>query len=919
MNNYFNTEIRRIMKAFVYLCALCAFVVNSLGYMHNYNKIRKFIKQSALTLVLLLICAVSSPAQNLTLPVYHLNIDPAFLDSLEANPVSSQTYPAELEYENETYPCQVRYRGGTCLNLPKRSWKIYFDSAGPQGQNETNLNAEYRDISICRNYLSMELSRFAGLPTPETRHISFLVNDVYRGVFLEVEQVDEEFLDSRNLGDGSMFKSFNHGARFAPPLFSEDISWFYEPKISTAGALDTLGARITFLQFADSAALNDEIDDILNCSNFLLYFTLQYCIRNGDGFTKNFYLHECDDGRYILIPWDCDATLGNDWLGNYTGGANQLDFSCLNHQGVFQRLVSIPPYREELLDNIDYIVAVGFDSIASVAVEVYDEIRNDVYQDTCKRGTNEEFDAELTVIIDWMSARTQYLTNLDWFHRLDVVESAVYPDYIGDIEDTIHFEARVTEPVYSVQLHIIDSLYASENIWLVDDGTSGDSVAGDLVYSINAAFDGYTPPFYYGFTVKSSPSEGYPTPPAGWLMFAYYPLTLPVIRLDDDPPLPDDIEIVDFSQIASTGTHYFGLLNSSGCVLNLTGCVARIGNSYRMLRLQEVEPLPPGDTLYVTNHVELMISMMPNAQVTGNLYFTPQIGDTVFLETSSGAFLASSIVESVNQVEEVASIVVINEINYNSAPGFDPQDWIEIYAREGNNDLSDWSLRDSRNDHIYLIPQGTILNEGEYLIIAANPEAFSSLFPEVAPVVGGFNFGFGGDGEEVRIFDDQDILIDCVVYDDEPPWPPEPDGDGPTLELVNPSLPNFSYENWRASTQAFPHGSPGVCNSVFAGSTGNEVVNPPDSWAITSAYPNPFNQNVRIKFSAPEPGLVRLSIFDLLGRKTASLEKNVPSSGEYSVVWNGISDESTPVSSGVYFIRLENSRHPELKKIVLLR
>ena len=159
---------------------------------------------------------------------------------------------------------------------------------------------------------------------------------------------------------------------------------------------------------------------------------------------------------------------------------------------------------------------------------------------------------------------------------------------------------------------------------------------------------------------------------------------------------------------------------------------------------------------------------------------------------------------------EIVGPVVINEINYNSAEDFDPEDWIELYANEGINDLSGWTLRDSQDDHIYEIPAGTILEAGEYLVIARDTAAFSALFPEVDNRLGDLDFGFSGGGELIRLFDSQENIIDSLTYDDEPPWPVEPDGNGPTLELIDPSLPNEDPENWRASIA--PHGSPGQQN-----------------------------------------------------------------------------------------------------------
>ncbi len=56
-------------------------------------------------------------------------------------------------------------------------------------------------------------------------------------------------------------------------------------------------------------------------------------------------------------------------------------------------------------------------------------------------------------------------------------------------------------------------------------------------------------------------------------------------------------------------------------------------------------------------------------------------------------------------------------------------------------------------------------------------------------------------------------------------------------------------------------------------------------------YPNPFNSSTRIKFTVPEIAysnkqLVSLKIFDLLGRKVATIVNDYKESGEYEVEFN---------------------------------
>ncbi|MFH1502068.1 MAG: lamin tail domain-containing protein [Candidatus Eisenbacteria bacterium] len=109
---------------------------------------------------------------------------------------------------------------------------------------------------------------------------------------------------------------------------------------------------------------------------------------------------------------------------------------------------------------------------------------------------------------------------------------------------------------------------------------------------------------------------------------------------------------------------------------------------------------------------------------------------------------------------------------------------------------------------------------------------------------------------------------------------------------------------------------------------GNEdiAVNPvgiPDGAAskfgLAQNSPNPFNPKTSIAFSLPESADVALSIYDVAGRKVATLvEGNLPA-GPYSVEWNGRTDGGEKVASGVYFYRLSAGEKETSKKMVLLK
>ena len=86
------------------------------------------------------------------------------------------------------------------------------------------------------------------------------------------------------------------------------------------------------------------------------------------------------------------------------------------------------------------------------------------------------------------------------------------------------------------------------------------------------------------------------------------------------------------------------------------------------------------------------------------------------------------------------------------------------------------------------------------------------MYSDVDNIIGEFDFGLSGDGELLQLFNNSGNLIDFVDYNDSYPWPTEPDGNGPTLELIDPESDNSLSENWSFSNE---YGTPGLINSSF--------------------------------------------------------------------------------------------------------
>ncbi|MEO8664381.1 MAG: serine hydrolase [Ignavibacteria bacterium] len=88
----------------------------------------------------------------------------------------------------------------------------------------------------------------------------------------------------------------------------------------------------------------------------------------------------------------------------------------------------------------------------------------------------------------------------------------------------------------------------------------------------------------------------------------------------------------------------------------------------------------------------------------------------------------------------------------------------------------------------------------------------------------------------------------------------------------------------------------------------------PDNFSLQQNFPNPFNPETKIKFELPEKEFVTLSVINMLGQEVETLFEGVLSSGTYTYNWN-----ASEFTAGVYFYRLQTTRHSEVKKMLLLK
>jgi len=88
----------------------------------------------------------------------------------------------------------------------------------------------------------------------------------------------------------------------------------------------------------------------------------------------------------------------------------------------------------------------------------------------------------------------------------------------------------------------------------------------------------------------------------------------------------------------------------------------------------------------------------------------------------------------------------------------------------------------------------------------------------------------------------------------------------------------------------------------------------PKSFNLYQNYPNPFNPTTMIKFDLPKSGVVKLSVYDNLGKEIQSIINGYRNSGSYEINFDG-----SKLSTGVYFYRITTNEISETKRMLLIK
>mgnify|MGYP001185764134 CR=1 FL=1 len=235
------------------------------------------------------------------------------LDSLEyiyKNSEQNTYISIQIIHKKDTAKAKMRIRGDSSRKDAKKSLKVKFFSR--MNKKVLNFNAEFSDKSYVRQYLSSKIMRTSGQNCFDTKFTRLFINGEYFGLYLQVENMDNDFLKSTFVSESeNLYKATKDGACMS--IF-DNVEEKWEQKIKKDGWED-LKELINELNTVPDSLYLKFIKSRFNYIDFVNILALNIYLANGSTYYHNYYLFHHENGKWELLPWDMDKSLSYyDWM-----------------------------------------------------------------------------------------------------------------------------------------------------------------------------------------------------------------------------------------------------------------------------------------------------------------------------------------------------------------------------------------------------------------------------------------------------------------------------------------------------------------------------------------------------------------------------------------------------------------------------
>lgn len=806
-------------------------------------------------------------------------------------------------FNNYSGKISIEFRGSSTQGFPKKQFGMSTVNAdgternvsllGMPEENDWILNAPYTDKTMMREFITYNAARDMGQYATRTRYVELMIDGQYQGVYILLEKIkwDKERVDipmmdaNDNSGDslsgGYIFKvdkfTGSGGQGWSSPVTdfqgqNKGIYYQYhypKPEDITPAQEQYLQTYVdNFEQNLNSSNYNSTTNgyrNFIDVRSFIDFFIINEITKNVDGYRLSTFLHKQAENRggklYAGPVWDFNITLGNaDYCegDTYTGWA--LDFPC--DQSV------IPFWWHRLQQDSNYVKQLNCR---------WEELRGTILNTAVLM---DEIDS-LATLLDVPQQRNYQI----W----PILGTYIWPNsYIGQTyaEEVNYFKQWLTNRLSWIDNNIA-TIGAPVGMPQCQSVLANDIVVSEINYHSDNSLDGDD-----WFELHNTTSA---------------PINIGNWQFKDDN-VGNSFTIPNGTIIPANG--YLVLAQTLSLFQQKNPTVTNVIGSFTFGFGNS------GDQINLFDNLNNPVVAIAFADSAGWPKAADGYGYTLELVDPNGNVNspANWVPGCINGSPGTAYVpcnypIVFSEINYNSSPTADAEDWVELHNTTNTPIyIGNYVFLDEKDTLPYIISGGTILPANGYLVLTKDSSMFRARFSlvnnQTQRMQGEFQFGLAGSGDACRLFDTTGKLVMSVYYDDNTPWPTTPDGGGYTLELSCATCNMSVGQNWFAGC---PEGSPG-----YAYQPNCETGVAEDLAGGVKTYPNPFSNGFVLEFTGSAPSHATLALFDAQGKMV--YDKNIQSTqGINRMELNPAGD----LAPGIYLLRLQLADGSSLTRTIL--
>ncbi len=449
----------------------------------------------------------------------------------------------------------VRYRGSKSFKYggDRNSYQIKLNQIDKeqnhQGFKKIKLSNALRDPSMVREVLGFEIAR-KYMKAPRANYARVTINGEFRGVYVNIEYVDDGFLEEKfGSANNTFFKCSRPDAdqkdgegckkKVSGTLVYEDDASCYmnNYEIKSEDGWDDLISLTKSLD-GDVRKLDEylDVDQVLwmHAFNNVLVNLNSYA---GD-YSENYYLYQDRHGRFAPIVRDLNLCFGSYKNIKFKGSSLTLEqlqtldpflHEDNNSKPLISKLLKDPYYRKVYVSHVKTILADNFleGQYEKRAKELQKIITNDMFRDKYKYYDHSQYLSSLTTtigkrskipgIVELMSKRVKFLKKHSevrgFAPEIISVEVLGREKFSNKTVSTFTLNANVEKHAKKVRVfYRFDSKDKFQEGFMKDDGNSNDGKAGDKLFGLEIKPEGkYRSMEYYIVAENAVGINNYPS------------------------------------------------------------------------------------------------------------------------------------------------------------------------------------------------------------------------------------------------------------------------------------------------------------------------------------------------------------------------------------------------------------------------